>query len=259
MPTISAPQRETASRFLDANLPPGQVVLCAITGSHLYGFSSPDSDIDMKGIHLAPTDALLGLTRPADAHDRLTIFEGVECDLTTHEAGKAMSLLLKGNGNMLERIFSPLQLVDSPALGELRALAQGALSRRSLSHYLGFFKGMQRESLRQEAPRAKTLLYSYRVALTGIHLLKTGAVEAHLPTLAAHYGYTEVDELVAIKTNGTEKGTMPTADAERFQATWARLEAALREAAEHSPLPEAPANTAAVNDWLVRRRRAALR
>lgn len=250
--------RQTARRFLAANPPPGAVVLCAITGSHIYGFSSPDSDIDIKGIHIAPTEQVLGLRPVSEAFDRLTDFEGVECDLTTHELGKALSLMLRGNGNMLERIFSPIQLTDGPAVAQLQALARGALSRQSLNHYLGFFKGMQRESLRQEVPRAKTLLYSYRVALTGIHLLRTGEVISDLPALAEAHRYPEVDELIEVKRAGKEKGTLSAAAAERFQQAWPRLEAGLREAHDSSPLPEAPANAAAVNDWLVTQRRAAL-
>jgi hypothetical protein len=231
--------------------------LCAITGSHIYGFSSPDSDIDIKGIHLAPTETVLGLHPPAIAHDRLTIFEGIECDLTTHEAGKALSLMLKGNGNMLERIFSPLQLVEGPEGDALRELAQRSLSRRCLNHYLGFFKGMQREALRLEAPRAKTLLYSYRVALTGIHLL-TGEVVAALQPLAAAYGYPEVDELIEIKRTGTEKGTLSPKAAEHYRSAWVRLETALRAANERSPLPLDPPNTAEVEAWLIAQRRDAL-
>ena len=44
------PDLTLARRFVSAHLPPGKVLLCAITGSHHYGFTSPDSDIDIKGI-----------------------------------------------------------------------------------------------------------------------------------------------------------------------------------------------------------------
>ena len=102
------------------------------------------------------------------------MFDGLECDYTSHEARKALSLLLRGNGNMLERILSPFQLYETPELDALQALARGAISKRFADHYRGFFKGMCREHERSEEPHAKTLLYAYRVALTGIHLLRTG-------------------------------------------------------------------------------------
>jgi uncharacterized protein len=260
---ISTSHMAVAREFLALHPPPGRLLLCAVTGSHIYGFPSPDSDIDLKGLHLAPTEQLLGLRAPAVNHDRLEVFQGVECDLTTHEAGRAMAWLLKGNGNILERIFSPLQVCRGAEadrrLKELRALAGGALSRRCHGHYAGYFKGMQRECRAQgDAPRAKTLLYSYRVALTGIHLLRSGEVQPHLPTLAERYGYPEAAELIAIKREGQERSALNAAAAERFRALWPRLEVELAEARDTSPLPEEPANTRAVEDWLVRARRAAL-
>ena len=94
------PDMDLGRRFLAAQPPPGRVLLCAVTGSHHYGFPSPDSDLDLKGIHLAPTEPLLGLSPVVETHDRLLVFEGTECDLTTHEAQKALLLLLRGNGNI---------------------------------------------------------------------------------------------------------------------------------------------------------------
>ncbi len=259
MSAIPAAHLDTARRFLHGNPPPGRVLLCAVTGSHTYGFTSPDSDIDLKGIHLAPTEMLLGLSHPQETHDRLTVFEGIECDLTTHEVGKALSWMLRGNGNMLERLLSPIQLVQSAELEALQGLARGALSQLSYSHYAGFFKGMQRESLRQSAPRAKTLLYSYRVALTGAHLLRTGTLLTDLPTLAEHHGFPEVEALIARKRAGAEKEVLPAADAARYQAAWPRLEVLLKESLAESVLPPRPQNTAACEGWLVELRRQELR
>ena len=59
---MSTPDLELDRRFLKKNPPPGRVLCCAVTGSHHYGFSSPDSDLDLKGIHLCPTEVLLGLS-----------------------------------------------------------------------------------------------------------------------------------------------------------------------------------------------------
>lgn len=247
------PDLDLSRRFLQQNPPTGEVLLVGITGSHHYGFPSPDSDIDIKGIHIAPTQSLLGLGNPLDTHDALTVFEGVECDLTTNEAGKAMSLLLRGNGNMLERIFSPFQVLDTPHVPVLRALATGSLSKQCFNHYFGYFKGMQREHLRDE-PHAKSLLYTYRVAMTGIHLLTTGKVVAHLPTLAPLYGLDCAQELIDRKTSTCEKVVLTAAESEHYRARWVDLEAQLHQAFQGSPLPEHPGNRQEVNDWLVIRR-----
>lgn len=200
MPLI--PDMELARRFLAAHPPPGALLHVGLVGAHDYGFPSPDSDLDLKGMHLAPTTSLLGLTPISDTHDVLTELEGVELDLTTHEAGKALALLLRGNGNVLERLMAPVQAYATDALDELRALATGALSKRFAQHYRGYFGGMVREHERE--PRAKSALYACRVALTGIHLLGAAECRTDVTSNAAEYGL-DVTELIAIKRAGPEK------------------------------------------------------
>ena len=90
-------------RFLATRGAPSGLVV-GVTGAHYYGFPSPDSDLDLKGIHVAPTHEVVALHPPPDSVDFLGIFEGVEIDYTSHELAFALRLLLKGNGNILERI-----------------------------------------------------------------------------------------------------------------------------------------------------------
>lgn len=242
------PELDVARRFVAAHPPPGRLVQCGVSGAHAYGFPSADSDLDLKGIHLVPTRALLGLQPDVAVHDLTEVFEGVECDLTTNEAGAALALLLQGNGNMLERILSRFQVMTSPETRELQALARGAISRRFARHYAGFFRGCCREHERE--PTAKALLYSYRVALTGIHLLRTGALEADVTVLAPRYGF-DVVELVAIKRAGTEHGGLDPAVDGAHRAAWPVLEAELADAEAASPLPPDATNRADLEAWLV--------
>ncbi len=37
-----------------------------VSGAHLYGFASPDSDYDLRGAHLAPLCELVGLFPPRE-------------------------------------------------------------------------------------------------------------------------------------------------------------------------------------------------
>ena len=168
LPAHLRPDLERGLRFLAAHRPPGRLVQCGVTGAHFYGFPSPDSVLDLKGVHQVPLAELLGFDPPAETHDVLTDFEGLEHDLTTHELVVALKLLFRGNGNVLERFLSPFQLVSGPVADALAELARGAASQRFHRHYRGFFTGMQREHLRE--PRVKSMLYAYRVALTGVHL-----------------------------------------------------------------------------------------
>jgi len=251
LPPNALPDLELGRRFIAHSPVPGAVLQCGVTGSHDYGFSSPDSDLDLKGLFVAPTRALLGLHRPPETFDRLVEFEGVECDLTLTEVGKGLQLLVNGNGNVIERLLSGFQLYPGPELTALQALARGAVSQRFARHYQGFFRGMCREHERAEQPRAKTLLYAYRVALTGIHLLRSGELIADLRELAPRLGYPEALALVQLKVAGAEKGAVPPEIDARHRAAWPALEADLKAALEHSPLPETAANEAACEAWLV--------
>ena len=149
---------------------------------------------------------MLGLRPDVAVHDLTAFHRGVECDLTTNEAGSALALLLNGNGNMLERILSPFQLTLTDEVLELQGLARRSVSRLFVRHYAGFFRGCQREHVREAT--AKTMLYSYRVALTGVHLLRSGVLEPNLTVLAPLFGYHDVAELVALKQAGTEHGPL---------------------------------------------------
>ncbi len=259
IPSLGAlvPDIAKGRRFLEANPPRGRVLLVGVTGAHTYGFPSADSDLDLKGIHIAPTAAFLGLGTPHETHDKLEIFEDLECDLTTHEARKALKLLFSGNGNMLERILSPFQLVESDALEALQAIAKKAISKRFVSHYRGFFKGMQREhGIRGTT---KTMLYSLRVPLTGAHLLKTGELCADVRAMGPEYGFGElVDALVSEKRNGEEKGKISPALDERGRAAWSALETLLDETLASSALPSEPENVTEAGEWLTKLRLASL-
>ena len=249
LPDGMQPDLELARAYIEQQPLPGRMLLFGVTGAHHYGFPSPDSDLDLKGLHLAPTRDLLGLRPPGQTYDRTEFYRGVECDLTSHEAAKSLALLLRGNGNMLERILSPFQVIESPELPALQQLAQASLSKRFFAHYGGYLKGMQLEHERE--PRVKSMLYTYRVALTGIHLLATGELEADVRINAPRYGFPEVLELVEQKAKGLEKASLTGAVDANFRQGWAPLQEQLEGALENSSLEEEAPNFEAIDRWLV--------
>lgn len=246
------PDLAAGRRFLAAHAPTG-VLAVGVTGAHYYGFPSPDSDLDLKGIHAADTRDIVSLRPPPDAIDHLGVFEGVEIDYTSHELAAAMRLLLKGNGNILERIVSPFQLLDTDTAAELQTLARGAVSQRFFHHYRGFF-GRMCQAWRTAHPRTvKGLLYAYRSALTGIHLLRTGECVGDVTRLAASCGFPQVADLVARKASGSEHGELTTTTG--FDADLERLEGLLETARSTSALPPESPNTDALSEFLIRMRR----
>jgi predicted nucleotidyltransferase len=246
------PDLETGRRFLAAQGPPGTLVV-GVTGAHYYGFPSPDSDLDLKGIHVADTRDVVSLKPPPDTIDHLGVFEGVEIDHTSHELAAALRLLLKGNGNILERILSPFQLLESEAVRELQGLARGAVCRRFFHHYRGFFGRMCQDWRAAQPKTVKGLLYAYRSALTGIHLLLTGECVGDVTRLAPLYGFSQVADLVARKARGPEHGALDVTTG--FDADLERLESLLQAAHEESALPLETPNVDGLDGFLVRMRK----
>ena len=224
-----------------------------MTGSHLYGFPSADSDVDLKGVHAAPTAEAVSLRPPKEAVDFLGEFEGTEIDYTSHEIGQALRLLLRGNGNILERLLSPLQVIESPERNALAGLARGAISKKFFGHYRGFFGTMREQHRKAEAKTAKGLLYCYRSALTGIHLLRAGDVVCDVNRLGPEHGFPRVTALADLKQHGTEFGTVT--DAAAWEEDLPRLEYELERSWQSSTLPEQPGNENAVSAFRVETRR----
>jgi hypothetical protein len=93
------------------------------------------------------------------------------------------------------------------------------------------------------------VLYAYRVLLTGIHLLKSGEVEANLPRLATEYRLPFLEDLIAQKRE--EKIAAPDLDWPFHDTRLRELEALLDQAFLETTLPE-DRNRAAINQFLVK-------
>jgi len=240
-------QAEVARAFLAARSAERAHLVIYLSGAHAYGFPSPDSDLDLKCIHVAPTSSLVGLAQPDDARERTEIVDGVELDYSSNELAQALRGMIKGNGNFLERVLGDLVLGGDPALlAETRAVVTPVLSRRVARHYGGFALSQLRAF--DDKPSAKRALYVLRTAATGRHLLAHGEVITDVTRLTA-FVPPEIDELIEVK----RRAERELLDADQVAAWRARLTAAIDAIdAEPSSLPAEPpeAAIAALDHWL---------
>ncbi|GGY46397.1 nucleotidyltransferase [Streptomyces anulatus] len=231
---------------------PGPLAFATVSGAHLYGFPSRDSDVDLRGVHVLPAEDLVGLREPEETRTRMWERDGVELDLVTHDLRKFVRLMLRPNGYVLEQLLSPLVVHTSPLHTELTVLAPGVLTRNHAHHYRGFAVTQWR--LHGNNGELKPLLYTFRALLTGIHLMRTGEVQAHLPTLL-----TQVDapaylpELIAAKAEAEHiAATGP--DAETVTRDVTELHRVLDEARTRSRLPDAVTVLEDLHNLVVRAR-----
>lgn len=227
-------------------------VFVTVSGAHLYGFPSPDSDIDLRGAHLLPLESMIGLHEPVETRTQTQVVDGVEVDFVSHDLRKFLQLLAKKNGYVLEQILSPLVVVDSPLLARLRVLAQGAMTKHLYHHYRGFAENQVRQIGQEDPPRAKSLLYLYRVLLTGIHALEDHKIEANLTTLLTLYPVEGAAELIARKTR--EKAPLTLDEARTALARAEALRVRLHTAFERTTLPDKPPNAAELERFLIEAR-----
>ncbi len=235
---------------------PYPLVFATISGAHLYGFPSPDSDFDLRGAHVLPLEKVVGLDLSDETVEDSRVIEGLEMDIVSHDVRKFFGLLLKKNGYVLEQLFSPLIVRTTPEHEELKAIARGCITKHHSHHYFGFAETQWKLFDKERPRRVKPLLYVYRVLLTGIHLMRTGEVEANLVTLNEDHKLTYIADLVARKLAGPEKSKLDDADIAFHEKEYQRLRGVLQTSHGASNLPELPdeKTRAALNDLLVRLR-----
>ena len=233
---------------------PFPLVFATVSGAHLYGFPSADSDYDLRGVHVLPLRDVVGLDAGRETIQVEEIRENRELDLVTHEARKFFGLMLKKNGYVLEQLFSPLIVQTSPEHEELKSIGRRCVTKNHAHHYFGFAKSEWKLFDKENPHRVKPLLYIFRVLLTGIYLMQTGEIEANLVKLNEIFDIKYIPELIERKVSGNEQGILPETDLEFYRKEYERLVGELEKASEKSNLPENPDGKAELNDLLIRLR-----
>lgn len=238
--------------YLDAH--PWPLVFVTMSGAHLYGFASPDSDYDLRGMHAMPAGALLGLDLPTETYEILDRESPVEMDLVTHDARKFMKMVLNKNGYVLEQIFSPLVIRAVPEFDELRVIARSCITRHHRHHFRSFAGHQWQDLTNASKPTVKKLLYAYRPLLAGIHLMNEGEIESNLVILNQRFRLPYIDDLIDAKKSGAERMEAVDLDLAFHTAEFDRLRNELEEASVRSHLPDEPAGRSAMDDLLRRLR-----
>lgn len=252
--TVTIPEPITERLRAEVTRHPYPLVFATISGAHLYGFPSPDSDYDLRGTHVLPVREVVGLDVGRETVQLETKDDQLELDLVTHDVKKFFGLLLRKNGYVLEQVYSPLVVHTTPAHEELMTIARDCITRHHSHHYFGFADTQWKLFDKERPRRVKPLLYVYRVLLTGIHLMRTGVIEANLVQLNAEAKLGYIDELIARKLAGPEQSEVGDADANFHRREYERLVDVLEAATATSSLPEAPTTRDALNDLLIRLR-----
>ncbi len=251
---LTSHQHRVVSAFLTERSSERRHLAISLTGAHAYGFPSPDSDIDLKCIHIAPLRSVLALEPPSTVADRIEFVEGVELDYGSNEVGPVLSGILRGNGNFLERVLGAIPLHACAPLNSLRPVVRKNLSLQFYRHYHGFASNQRQVA--EEKRAAKKVLYVLRTALTGAHLLQTGEVITDVTVLAPQFGI-DLTELLEAKRKAEKQGLSEGAYS-RAVILMNRVFELLDAAKAASTLPEKAENSSELEEWLFDLRRSDL-
>lgn len=238
---------------------PHPLLFATVSGAHLYGFPSPDSDYDLRGVHVLPKEQIVGLRELEETVSVSEDRDGIELDLVTHDAKKFFQLMLKKNGYVLEQLLSPIVVHSGSGFQELKEIAPSCVTRHHSHHYFGFSQTQWELAMKETPTRVKPLLYVYRVLLTGIRLMRTGVFEMNLNKLNEEFRLSWLDELVRAKLEGHEKIGAAGLDLAFHQKEYERLRALLETSFAESRLPNEPSALPRLNDLLVRIRLGAIK
>ena len=252
-------------------LSPGTRIVTRNDANRIGGLEVRDETVQQEMV--VPPDTSSGLRPPSPQSG-----EGagaLEMDIVSHDVKKFFGLLLKKNGYVLEQLFSPLIVHTTPEHAELKAIcssgresahssaagdksrltsaATGVITKHHSHHYFGFSETQWKLFDKERPRRVKPLLYVYRVLLTGIHLMRTGVINANLVELNEEARLPYIADLIARKQSG-ENTTLEDADVEFHHREYERLRVELQAAHDASQLPELPSDATreALNDLLVR-------
>jgi predicted nucleotidyltransferase len=211
---ISECRRQAINKLNEFKVKP---VYITLSGSHLYGFPSKDSDIDIRCCHIMDSKELFHLTRAVETdmtdsdsfeeseekpleekrhkqmRDKTNVLQWdgeIEIDekktlieFESMEIKKVICLAMANNSNILEHIFSKNLLTSPPTeYMRMKELTKQSMSKIVFNPYHGLGEANYKKFIDSMNPTyrdklVKKYLYVMRAYLVGAHALRTGEIE----------------------------------------------------------------------------------
>lgn len=189
-----------------------RIIYACESGSRAWGFESPDSDYDVRFIYVRPENWYLSF----DVENKRDVIEYPivdEIDCSGWDLRKALYLLTRTNGALLEWLQSPIRYIENGDTAEqLRQLAPTIFNDIALCyHYSHMARSNAREYLFQPQVKLKKYFYVLRplLAIRFIQMHNTPPpveFEKLLDAVCPEGLRPVIDELIERKRNTVEVG-----------------------------------------------------
>lgn len=115
-----------------------QVIYLGVYGSHAYGTSTPESDIDVRGILIPPQRFTFGPLKTFEQYEEKPNEDGT--DAVIYGLKKFVSLAVSSNPSILDLLFLPEDCiwVVTPYVESLLAIRDSFLSIKAQNTYVGY-------------------------------------------------------------------------------------------------------------------------
>jgi uncharacterized protein len=199
-----------------------KTILTSIVGSQAHGLATPESDIDVRGVFLVPTEEILSIDYKEKSNSWV---EGEKVDATSYELRHLLNLCLRSNSTVLEVLVSPIKEI-TPEGQELRDLFPFLWSSLGVKNaFTGYSKNQEIKYMDNKDLRPRKYACAMiRTLILGIELLKYGTMTVNVADQEKAHGsefldiiwpqdinpgYASVrDAIFAVKTEDWPKGSV---------------------------------------------------
>ncbi|MEM7249241.1 MAG: nucleotidyltransferase domain-containing protein [Acidobacteriota bacterium] len=226
-------------------------VFATLAGDHLTGVpSGGPAAYRIAGAMLLPLRAILGLRPVGEAKERSFDFEGWPVDLSFLDLKSYIDRIARSdNTALLEELYSPQILFDTPEHGRLRDLARQFLNRTSCHDFLD--RARKRRASYAESRLLRLVIESGRLCLAARHVLVHARLESRVDKLITACEEPWLGEMVQrIRSDGPQAMVLPD-EAGQVEQELDRLERTALEARAASPLPEGGGSISGLDEFLV--------
>ena len=189
-----------------------QILYAVESGSRAWGYSSDDSDYDIRFIYLHPLDYYLRIDKPRDVIEH----HEEDMDVVGWDLKKAMHLLWKSNPSMYDWLQSPTVYRESAEIRQIRDVAYETYSPvPAFFHYLELLRSTYTRYLSRKKVEIKRYMYAIRPAMA-LEYLRTYNRQppVNIYTMKAALSLSgdvsdAINDLINQKRNGFEREIVP--------------------------------------------------
>jgi predicted nucleotidyltransferase len=223
-----------------------------LVGDHLHGWASERSTYIVSGAMLIPVRELLGLRPARETKERTISVEGRDVELRFHDMRRFLDDVARlANTKALEDLFSPYIVFGGTELEQLRRVARGFLTRNCYHDYLERGVVHRKRVLDGETSKVWELLEAARLFLGGAHVLRTGEIDSHLPTLVERGDAQWLKAFIHRQQIHGEAALLSPDEAKLLRYDLEALEMRLHSAHDNSVLPEGAGSITTLDEMLI--------